>query len=315
MLLQSHPAALRARTMRFEVSYRTGMAHEVQLPGPLVVIGRDPGCDLVLNDEKCSRRHAVVEDGLDGLSVRDSGSANGVYVNGRKVERSLLKAGDTIRIGDVRVKVLPELGETVVMAPDDMEPLTASGMSRPEPPGPARREPLESGPARGPLGQPSSERARPGSGRLQAARPLTVTVLSALWALSVPFSVAAPVFAARRAGVGALGWALAGGSAFVFAASGTTLALGLRALAPWARRLQIAAAVLGLVVCPLTLASLVVLFYMARPEVKAAFEGKSRGEGAADGTAEPTFTVSLLGLLALGIALTAGAVLLMRAGG
>jgi hypothetical protein len=232
-----------------------------------------------------------------------------VYVNGKKVERSLLKAGDTLRIGDVRVKVLPELGETIVEAPDDLELVTVSG-----PPGPAHRAPLASGAAPGLFGGSSSERARPGSGRSHAGRPMTVTVLSALWALSVPFSVAVPLLAARRAGADSLGWAVAGGSALVFAASGTTLALGLRALAPWARHLQIAAAALGLVVCPFTLASLTVLFYMARPDVKAAFEGKDRGEGEAGGTAEPTFAVSLLGLLALGFALTAGAFLLMRAG-
>ena len=75
--------------MRFEVSYSSGTTHEVTLAGSLVVLGRDPGCDIVLNDTKCSRRHAVVEDTPDGLVIRDSGSANGVYVNERRVDRSL----------------------------------------------------------------------------------------------------------------------------------------------------------------------------------------------------------------------------------
>ena len=299
--------------MRFEVLYRTGPGHEVQLPGRVVVLGRDPGCDLVLNDEKCSRRHAVVEDGPDGISVRDSGSANGVYVNGKKVERSPLRAGDTIRVGDVRLKILPEIGETVVVAPDDLDLAASSGAPSPEWPDSAQRDTAPAGikdaAARSTLQSRAAREARrvalgPAGG---AARPLTVTVLSVLWALCVPLSVAVPLLAARRAGADAFGWALAGASALVFAASGTTLALGLRALAPWARHLQIAAAALGLVVCPFTLASATVLFYMARPEVKAAFEGRDR----AGGTAEPTFALSLLGMLALGMALTVGVILLL----
>ena len=62
-------------------------------------MGRDPSCDLVLNDLKCSRRHAVVEAGPDGLAIRDTGSANGIFVNGKKIERSALKAGDVVRLG------------------------------------------------------------------------------------------------------------------------------------------------------------------------------------------------------------------------
>src|SRR5687767_4494159 len=112
--------------MKFEVRYRlTGAVHEIVLQGTLAVIGRDPSCDLVLNDTKCSRRHAVVEAGPDGLVIRDSGSANGIYVNGRKVDRSPLLPGDEIRLGEVAIHVLPEeVSGTLVMGPDDMEGLT-----------------------------------------------------------------------------------------------------------------------------------------------------------------------------------------------
>src|SRR5262245_6476074 len=94
--------------VKFEVRYPTGSVHEVELQGTLAVLGRDPSCDLVLNDAKCSRRHAVIEAGPQGLSIRDSGSANGVYVNGKRVERSGLAEGDEVRLGEVTLKVLPE---------------------------------------------------------------------------------------------------------------------------------------------------------------------------------------------------------------
>lgn len=108
--------------MRFEVKYPSGEPHEVELSGTVAVLGRDPSCDLVLNDARCSRRHAVVEAGPQGISIRDAGSANGIYVNGKKVERSALVDGDVVRLGEVSLKVLPEeMPGTVVMAPEDLE--------------------------------------------------------------------------------------------------------------------------------------------------------------------------------------------------
>jgi pSer/pThr/pTyr-binding forkhead associated (FHA) protein len=109
------------------ISYRGGTTHEVELSGSVAVLGRDPGCDVVLNDAKCSRRHAVVEHGPKGLVVRDSASANGIYVNGRRVEQAPLRPGDVLRLGDVQLKLLAEVGETVVMAPEDLDLGTAPG--------------------------------------------------------------------------------------------------------------------------------------------------------------------------------------------
>lgn len=106
--------------MRFEIRYPTGATHEVELQGTIAILGRDPSCDLVINDVKCSRRHAVMEAGPDGLVVRDSGSANGVFVNGRKIDRVALKEGDEVKLGDVTLIVLPEeVAGTLVMAPDE----------------------------------------------------------------------------------------------------------------------------------------------------------------------------------------------------
>ncbi len=268
--------------MRFEISYRGGTTHQVELPGTVAVLGRDPACDIVLNDSKCSRRHAIVEDGPEGLVVRDSGSANGIYVNGRRVERARLRPGDTLRLGDAQLKLLAELGETVVIAPEDLDLRTAPGAPRPPE--------LAGGPR----------------------RPVTVGVLAGLWALFVPVSVAACLLAAHRLGGGTLLWAIGAVASVVLAGLATAMALGLRALASWARHLQIATAAVGLLACPFTLASATVLLYMARPEVKAAFEGDARPpSGTGNDTAEVTFALSLVGMLVLGVALTAIAVLVL----
>jgi hypothetical protein len=297
--------------MKFEISYPGGMTHEVELPGAVAVLGRDPGCDIVLNDSKCSRRHATVESGPKGLVVRDSGSANGIFVNGRRVDHAPLRPGDVLRLGEVQLKLLEEVGETVVMGPDDLDLRAAAGAARPPdldlrlrdtpapPPPPKRLE--RSAPPSGPATEPRRAAAR-------TRRPTTVTVLAVLWALFVPASL----LAAHRMGGGAVGWTLGSLAGFVLAALGTSMALGLLALAPWARHLQVATAAVGLLVCPITLAAATVLLYMARPEVKVAFEGGRRPTaGTGNGAAEATFALSLVGMLVLGLALTAIAALLL----
>ena len=314
--------------IKFEISYPGGSTHEVELAGSLTVLGRDPGCDIVLNDSKCSRRHAIIEEGPRGLVVRDSASANGLYVNGRRVDQAPLKPGDVLRLGEVRLKLVAQLGETVVMAPDDLDLRTAAGAPPPLDDVP-RPEALLATPRvnerpahvrppaaeRRPGGEPRLPRdTRPVEPRRSAAgrgvRPATVNVLLALWAVFVPASVAACLFAAHRLGGGPVGWTLGAVASFLLAALGTLMALGLRALAPWARHLQIATAALGLLACPFTLVSVTLLLYLTRPEVKAAFEG-SPGRGAGNGTAEATFALSVLGMLVLGLALTAVAVLVL----
>jgi diguanylate cyclase (GGDEF)-like protein len=78
----------------------------VTLPKEDVVIGREEGCDLVLQDSDVSRRHACVEFGDGQYSIRDLGSTNGTLVNGRKVSKAALASGDLVRVGKVILKFL-----------------------------------------------------------------------------------------------------------------------------------------------------------------------------------------------------------------
>lgn len=70
--------------------------------------GREPSCDLVLEDSTLSRLHARIELADDGLvSITDAGSSNGTYVNRNdswiRVRRVTLCIGDRIRFGDIEV--------------------------------------------------------------------------------------------------------------------------------------------------------------------------------------------------------------------
>jgi len=62
-------------------------------------IGRSLAADVRFDDATVSRRHALIVSQADGVKVLDDRSLNGVYVNGRRVEWSLLSDGDEILVG------------------------------------------------------------------------------------------------------------------------------------------------------------------------------------------------------------------------
>jgi pSer/pThr/pTyr-binding forkhead associated (FHA) protein len=64
-----------------------------------VTIGRKTG-EVPLSDTEVSRRHAVIEVfGREMIFLRDLGSTNGTYHNGRRISVAGVRAGDTIGVG------------------------------------------------------------------------------------------------------------------------------------------------------------------------------------------------------------------------
>ncbi len=70
-------------------------------------VGRDLSNRVVLADPSVSGHHAVLEQGADGLWVRDLSSTNGTFVNGEPVVgRAHVAPGDLLRLGpDVGLRV------------------------------------------------------------------------------------------------------------------------------------------------------------------------------------------------------------------
>lgn len=64
------------------------------------MIGRSSECHVVLEDALVSRRHAQILVTEHGTSVEDFGSANGVFVNGKRIaSKQALTSGDQLQIG------------------------------------------------------------------------------------------------------------------------------------------------------------------------------------------------------------------------
>ncbi len=76
-----------------------GETAEVRVSRSPFRIGRLPGCDLVLRDNRISRAHAQIlfEDGV--YFIEDRKSRHGLQVNGEKTRRARLRAGDLICFG------------------------------------------------------------------------------------------------------------------------------------------------------------------------------------------------------------------------
>lgn len=70
--------------------------------GAALSVGRDPECELCLDHPSVSRRHASIEPGADGWTLRDPGSKNGSFVDGERAAPGHALPGDCwLRFGDV----------------------------------------------------------------------------------------------------------------------------------------------------------------------------------------------------------------------
>jgi len=78
-----------------------------QLTAGKYVLGRGSDCDLVIDDETVSRKHAEIEIiDKDTIRITDTGSHNGTIVKGQRIKEStILQPNDSIILGKVEMKV------------------------------------------------------------------------------------------------------------------------------------------------------------------------------------------------------------------
>ena len=88
---------IRGFALVVEQGPRAGMTFVLN-PG-ITTVGRHPDSDIFLDDVTVSRHHCrfIVQEGR--LTVEDSGSTNGTYVNESRVDSAELKAGDEVLVG------------------------------------------------------------------------------------------------------------------------------------------------------------------------------------------------------------------------
>ena len=77
----------------------TEKSYRLQTHRPFTV-GRDPGNDIILRDPKVSRHHAEIVFERGFFVLHDLASANGTYVNNKRVRVAPLTHGARLRLGN-----------------------------------------------------------------------------------------------------------------------------------------------------------------------------------------------------------------------
>lgn len=154
-------------------------AFEIPAEG-MITLGRGDRNEIVLPEPAASRVHSEIVGHLGNWTVRDRASANGTYVNGRKVREQVLRDGDKLRIGTVELKFFAPGGEGTANfvgstpAPASRPVNTAATLPGQRPialPTPAKA-PLSAEPTGArPIAPPEPRALNPSAGRPTVVRP------------------------------------------------------------------------------------------------------------------------------------------------
>src|SRR5690348_13869231 len=89
-----------------ELSLVTDSGRVIPIAALPCVIGRDESCQLRIQSEHVSRNHCVISRSDSALVIRDLGSTNGTFLNGKLIQaESVLLDGDAIKLGSVRLEI------------------------------------------------------------------------------------------------------------------------------------------------------------------------------------------------------------------
>ena len=73
---------------------------------PVIILGREPGCDFPLDDQAVSSQHARLSYHQNQWWLEDMASTNGTYLNGEAITAPVvITHGDELRLGQVEVRI------------------------------------------------------------------------------------------------------------------------------------------------------------------------------------------------------------------
>jgi general secretion pathway protein A len=109
---------------RLVLSLKGATVSEAYLVPGRIVIGRTSDNDLQIESKYVSRHHAQVVTTVDGSSIEDLNSTNGLFVRGKRVRRHRLQDGDVVKLGMhelAYLRVEPRTTATVTLRPGEQE--------------------------------------------------------------------------------------------------------------------------------------------------------------------------------------------------
>ncbi|WP_406695823.1 FHA domain-containing protein [Singulisphaera sp. Ch08] len=94
-----------------------GASTTIKLTDGVTTVGRQDDCQLRIKSSQVSRKHCELFEKKGLLLVKDLGSSNGTFVNGKRIqEQQVLEPGDELTIGQLLFKVA-KVGEAPANAP------------------------------------------------------------------------------------------------------------------------------------------------------------------------------------------------------
>ena len=111
-----------------------GQRRDLPVNRPSTVLGRGGECTMRIPVSQVSRRHCELIQNNGSIKLKDLGSSNGTYVNGKRVvEEKKLKAGDRVQLGPIMFTIQIDGKPSQIepsIAPAGSEPASAHDTTR-----------------------------------------------------------------------------------------------------------------------------------------------------------------------------------------
>lgn len=118
----ARPTTRAERPERLVVLNGEDAGKEHPLDRDALVLGRQDGVDIAIVHRSVSRRHCrLVRLEPGRFEVLDEGSSSGVLINGIKLARGVLESGDTLEVGEIRLRYVAS--NDFFHLPQDDEPI------------------------------------------------------------------------------------------------------------------------------------------------------------------------------------------------
>lgn len=85
---------------KIQIKFKDAVIKDMPLTQDTLTIGRKEGNDIVIDNQGISGFHAHIVRENQDFVIEDLNSLNGTFLNGRKVNKYVLKHGDIILIGN-----------------------------------------------------------------------------------------------------------------------------------------------------------------------------------------------------------------------
>lgn len=88
---------------RLIISLKDAPSTTHELTADRTTIGRVEGNDVVVADASVSGSHCEILKNGDAFTIKDVGSTNGTFINGRRIEEERLQPGTALKLGEISV--------------------------------------------------------------------------------------------------------------------------------------------------------------------------------------------------------------------